>query len=99
MKSDRSSLRNKPVLREAVVTALGVLLIMVPALVNGFPLVFSDTGTYLRSAFEGVVPADRPYWYGGFIRLASFNGAWIMGVVVTQALLCALYANALMRTL
>jgi hypothetical protein len=75
------------------------VLIMLPAILNGFPLVFSDTGTYLLSAFEGVVPADRPYWYGGFIRLMSFNGEWLMGVVVAQALLCALYANALIRIL
>ena len=75
------------------------LLIMTPALLNGFPLVFSDTGTYLLSAFEGVVPADRPYWYGGFIRLTSFNGAWPMGVVFVQALLCALYLKAVMRAL
>ncbi len=75
------------------------LLIMLPALVNGFPLVFSDTGTYLLSAFEGVVPADRPYWYGGFIRLMSVYGTWPMGVVAVQALLCALYVNTVLRTL
>lgn len=84
---------------ELMSVAIGTLLIMAPALMNGFPLVFSDTGTYLLSAFEGVVPADRPYWYGGFIRLTSFNGAWLMGVVAAQALLCALYAQAVMRML
>lgn len=84
----------------SAITVLGcTLLIMVPALVNGFPLVFSDTGSYLLSAFEGVVQADRPYWYGGFVRLMSLNGTWLMGVVAAQALLCALYVNAVTRTL
>ena len=86
------------ILRTALLVLTGTLLIMSPALINGFPLVFSDTGTYLLSAFEGVVPADRPYWYGAFIRCASFNGTWLMGVVVVQALLCALYLRAVMRT-
>lgn len=82
--------------REAMLLVGCSLLILVPVLVNGFPIVFSDTGTYLRSAFEGLVPADRPYWYGGFIRATSFGGAWITGVVVAQALLCAIYLNAVM---
>lgn len=94
MMNDRSG-----ALRDAAATSLCALLIMVPALVNGFPLVFSDTGTYLLSAFEGVVPADRPYWYGGFVRLMSFHGTWLMGVVAVQSLLCALYVNSVMRTL
>ncbi|MBL7951824.1 MAG: hypothetical protein JNM62_08890 [Flavobacteriales bacterium] len=66
--------------------ALGILLV---ALVNGYPLVYSDTGTYLRSAFTGFVPEDRPYWYGLFIQLTSLNGRSLWGVVVAQALLCS----------
>ncbi len=79
------------------ITFACTLCIAAPALVNGFPLVYSDTGTYLASAFEGLVPADRPYWYGGFILLASFGGAWLMGVVIVQALLAALYIRATVR--
>lgn len=73
------------------------LLILVPSLINGFPLVYSDTGTYLRSAFEGFVPADRPYWYGFFIRLTSLGGRTLWGVVVAQALLCAVYVMRFTR--
>ncbi len=69
--------------------AVATLLILAPALYNGFPLVYSDTGTYLRSAFTGYVPHDRPYWYGGFIRIASMNGTSLWGVVVVQSCLCA----------
>jgi hypothetical protein len=98
MMKDRSPSVRTSLLRDMAVTCLGTLLIMLPTIVNGFPLVFSDTGTYLLSAFEGVVPADRPYWYGGFIKCASLNGSWLMGVVVVQALLCSLYARAVMRT-
>lgn len=71
-----------------VVTA-GTALILSAALVNGYPLVYSDTGTYLRSAFTGYVPEDRPYWYGLFIQITSGNGRSLWGVVVAQAALCS----------
>jgi putative flippase GtrA len=38
-----------------------------PALYNGFPLVFSDSGTYLATFRERLVPVDRPVYYGLFI--------------------------------
>jgi hypothetical protein len=66
-------------------------LILSPALWNGFPFVYSDTGTYLRSAFEGYVPIDRPFWYGAFVRLTSLNGSSLWGVAVAQSVLCASY--------
>ena len=65
-----------------------LLLLAVPVL-NGYPLVYSDTGTYIRSAFEDFIPVDRPVWYGHFIRLSSFGGRTMWGVVIAQALLCA----------
>lgn len=75
----------------------GALLILVPVLWNGFPLVYADTGTYLRSAFQGFVPVDRPYWYGVFVRITSLGGHTLWGVVVAQALLCSAYIHAILR--
>lgn len=76
-------------LRSGLVLAAGTLVILMPALVNGYPFVFADTGTYIRSAFTGYVPYDRPYWYGPFIRATSLGGFSLWGVAVAQALLCA----------
>lgn len=75
----------------------GALLLLVPALVNGFPFVYPDTGTYLRSAFQGYVPVDRPYWYGVFLRVASGGGHTFWGMVTAQALCCALYVFRTVR--
>lgn len=72
-----------------LVIAFGALAILLPALYNAYPLVYSDTGTYLRSAFTDFVPVDRPYWYGVFIRITSLGGHTLWGVVVVQALLCS----------
>jgi hypothetical protein len=72
---------------------LGVLLatfgLIIPALYNGFPLVYSDTGAYIASGFQGTVPGDRPISYGLFVRHSSLSSSlWF--TVITQALLLSL---------
>lgn len=79
-----------------VALLVSTVMLLLPALINGFPLVYSDTGTYLISALEGMVPIDRPYWYGGFLRLTGVASTWPWGGVLLQCLLCATY---LLRTI
>lgn len=57
-----------------------------PALYNGYPLVYSDTGSYIASGFTQEVPIDRPLIYGLFVKLSSF-GFSLWFVIITQALL------------
>lgn len=78
---------------DLVVIVVGTLLILGPALFNGFPFVYPDTGTYLASAFRGVVPVDRPCWYGLFMRISSLGGNTFWGIIVGQALLCSIYVH------
>ncbi|MEN0006342.1 MAG: hypothetical protein AAF798_19475 [Bacteroidota bacterium] len=61
------------------------------AFYNRFPLVFPDTGTYLFSGFNNEPPADRPIFYGWFVRhlslaeslyLALFFQALIMAYLI-----------------
>lgn len=77
-------------LQDLLIVLAGTVAILSVAMYNGFPLVYSDTGTYLRSAFTGFVPDDRPYWYGLFIRITSLDGRTLWGVVIAQSALCAL---------
>jgi hypothetical protein len=67
----------------------GALLLCWPAFWNGFPLMYSDTGAYLATAFEGKVPMARPTGYGLFIRYAAM-GQHIWWPLLVQGLLCAL---------
>ncbi len=85
--------------RNAMVVLLGTLFILTPAIINGFPFVYPDTGTYLASAFRGEVPVDRPYWYGVFMRISSLGGHTFWGIVTAQALLCSLYVFRTVRLL
>lgn len=77
--------------KDVLVVFIGALLILAPALVNGFPFVYPDSGTYVRSAFQGYVPIDRPFWYGIFMRITSLGGHTFWGIVMGQALLCSTY--------
>ena len=66
---------------------LSPALLMVPAFINGYPLVYSDTSTYLASGFLWETPFDRPITYGLFVRLSSLNGASLWLTVYFQSLL------------
>ncbi|MCB9246587.1 MAG: hypothetical protein H6606_09175 [Flavobacteriales bacterium] len=62
---------------------LGALVLMGAAFYNGFPLVFSDTGMYIKSGMEGFVPVDRPILYGLLIRGFAFVDLW--GLIFFQS--------------
>ena len=64
-------------LHPAVLIFIGAIALIWPAFYNGFPLVYSDTGTYLESGFVLETPLDRPITYGVLIRIFSLNGLTI----------------------
>ena len=66
---------------------LGALCLMTDAFYNGFPIVYSDTSTYIASGFEWETPFDRPITYGLFLRLFSLNGLSLWFVVFFQSLI------------
>jgi hypothetical protein len=64
------------------------LILIWPAVWNRFPLIFSDSGAYISSAFTFWVPVDRPLGYGLFIRFFSMGTSlWLL--IYCQALLTA----------
>ncbi|MBK9149174.1 MAG: hypothetical protein IPM12_15320 [Flavobacteriales bacterium] len=67
------------------------------AIWNGYPLVYSDTSTYLSSGFVLDTPIDRPITYGVFLRLVSLNGVTLWTVVLAQALLLAVVLHRLLK--
>jgi len=65
---------------------LGALILCAPALVNKFPFLYADTGTYLQCGFQGIGSDIRPMTYGVFIRHASLNESlWL--VIFIQCLI------------
>lgn len=71
---------------------LGSLICISAGLYNGFPLVTSDTGTYLNSAIHLDVPNDRPIVYSLFIWLTGrffshWPVIWVQGLLLAGLLL------------
>ena len=73
-------------------------LLLWPALWNGYPIVFADTGTYLSQAIEHYAGWDRPVFYSLFmLPLHATISVW--PVIVAQALLTAAVLWLVTRTL
>ena len=65
---------------------LGAIVLCVPALLNNYPFLYPDTGTYLVCAFNNEVSEMRPLTYGLFMRHASLmESLWL--VIFIQALI------------
>jgi hypothetical protein len=60
------------------------VMFVLPALVNGFPLLFNDTGTYLRAGIERYNPADRPVYYAILLFLLHWQLS-LWPIVLVQA--------------
>lgn len=68
--------RNKLMIRRLVnliFVALSVLVLLIPALQNGYPLLYSDSATYIASGHIGAVPIDRPMLYCFIVRHLSLS--------------------------
>jgi len=64
------------------IIGVGAFLLTIIGLYNGYPLVYSDTGTYIYSGFDKFIPYDRPITYGLFLRFFSLNySAWFVIIV------------------
>jgi hypothetical protein len=85
--------------RQAGFILAGAFALMLNAFINRFPIVYSDTSTYLASGFELETPVDRPITYGLFLRIFSLNGFCLWLVVFVQALLVSALLFMLVRRL
>src|SRR5215469_12481708 len=84
------TLMNEDATRNRVITCAIVfamaLILLLPALVNGFPFVFPDTETYLAGGGLRHLPEERTIYYGIFNRLTNCKlSPW--PTVVVQSLL------------
>lgn len=64
------------VLEWIAASAAMVLVLLAPALWNGFPLIFPDTGGYLARPFEGTLTLGRSALYGLFLYVGIPAAFW-----------------------
>ncbi len=75
------------------------LLLMIPAFINGFPLVFPDSGTYLGIATGNDYAIDRSSFYGLLLRplvraIPGLAGLWVALGAQTVAVAGALWIGS-----
>lgn len=67
--------------------AAALVALLGPAIYNGFPLVYSDTGTYIAAAPTHSIPVDRPIGYSLFLNLTSLRVSLWFTVILQSAIL------------
>ncbi len=70
----------------AVAVIIGALLLIWPAFVNGYPLVFSDTAALANMAMEPTIGWDKPWVYGPFLLATDWRVS-LWGPVIAQGLI------------
>src|SRR5215813_608421 len=73
-----------------------MLMLLAPALWNGFPLLQFDTGGYFARWHEGKLEESRSTVYGSFLQLLSWPNFW--PVVVAQTLFTVWILSLLLRS-
>ncbi len=64
----------------------GAALLVCPAFLNGYPIVFSDTGAFLAQTLVPLMIWDKPYVYGPFLHLFHLRLS-LWGPLVAQGLI------------
>lgn len=68
-----------------VLFAFSAICLIYPAIINGYPLVYPDSGTYIMAGFSCTVPVDKPIMYAFFLRhISLYETLWL--VIVMQAI-------------
>ncbi len=66
--------------------AIGAVIVLWPAWINGYPLLFSDTNAFIAQSLKGHFVWDKPYFYGPTLIALHFKTSlWIP--LVAQALI------------
>ncbi len=81
-----------------IINVLPIFLSLIAVLIyNKYPLVTSDTGSYIRHAFDFQVPADRSPFYGIFVGISSlWQTLYLTTITQTLILSIVLYRFALL---
>lgn len=70
---------------------IAVAALMSPAIINGFPLVYSDSGTYIAAAKTNSIPVDRPIVYSLFLNISSLDLSLWITILIQSLILVYLF--------
>jgi hypothetical protein len=77
--------------------AISMAMLLAPALWNGFPIVFFDTGGYVGRVIEMTLAPGRSFFYGIFLWMTSLGWWTLWGPVAIQALFTIWLIHLMLR--
>jgi hypothetical protein len=81
------------------VVLVGGGLFLWPAIGNGYPLLYFDTGAYIWTSIDRVVPPDRPIGYGLFMLTGRLAGSLWMPIMLQATVTSGLVLRTLLLVL
>jgi hypothetical protein len=93
--SARQSLGWTPVEATCVV-AIATVVFLLPAIYNRFPIIFPDTGAYLKVAYGGYWTIDRSGFYGLIYQPILRPSQTALGLWIVIAMQCGIVAGILL---
>jgi hypothetical protein len=80
-----------------LILMISASILLVPTFINGYPFIYEDSGTYLRSAVELRPTDDRPVFYSLFLFLLHWRlSPW--PIVIVQSILVVFMIRLVART-
>ena len=80
-----------------LILVVSASILLLPAFINGYPFIFEDSGTYLRSTVELRPTDDRPVFYSLFLFLLHWRlSPW--PIVIVQSILLVFMIRLVART-
>ena len=92
-----SSVNPKTGIAWIISLAISLAAFLYPALWNGFPLVFFDTGGYVRRVLAMDLQPGRSLFYGLFLWTSSLGWRFFYGPVLVQALFSVWLIHLMLR--
>jgi hypothetical protein len=86
----------RPLMTSAALASTALVALLAPALVNGFPFVFADTGGYLARPFEHTLSLGRSALYGLFLVSGIRLDFW--PAIIVQGLISLWLVKLVLRT-
>ena len=71
-----------PLSKKLLFPVICILLLIWPAVYNGYPLFYADSNSYLLSSIHIEIPLERPLFYGFFLRLTTMQALMWVAIIV-----------------
>jgi hypothetical protein len=90
--------RRQEVVAYVITYLLSSIILIIPALWNGYPLVYSDTGTYILAFPSHNIPVDRAIGYSIYIQIIGMRVS-LWPVIFSQALVLVFLIDLVLKSI